>query len=1076
MLSASPSSLNYPGRVILDWGAAVDSTYHSVYADSAHYADTSSYAIHGVAASKADSLWNKGAYRWGQYFLRDDVPDTVKKWYVFEDSVRCHGTWWWQAGRGADTVIIFPYFNKMIYVVAGSGIDTPFVVHNDPAKLSAHFDGRTEAEYSTADSFLVNGPFTQYTKIRPTEYLMKFGNVGSEDTLWIQRYSFYSLWGSVNWQWRLNTVFGGAGAGDSIRWLTSTAAQNSFYGAGAGYYCGQGSYNTAIGFCAGQHISADSHNTYIGYNAAHYLLHGSMNTVLGAGAMDHSLGGYDDTANVNIIIGHNAFYDDGGDSNVIIGNQALASSAFKINKTFYLDNKNTATPLMYGRFDSHYVRIDTVVYAKWFHGWSDSATYAANAAAAKKADSLYNKGGYVYGQYFFRDNVKDTITDGTDSIFTFAATSNIPYYTFSTQAATTPIRAGLEIWRGGDYGLGVLAGNNAGWFDASINTGVYGRAGTSYGVLGYAGAKYGAWFKSPNVALVADLGNTPTSDTIAQFMTRSVLKSFIDSTGALSILGNTGYFSNYCAYITNANGDTGLLDTNGFKSVVNGKERFRVDSKGIRLRDTTFVSTSALDTVRWWMSNDTLIYKSKLGSFFLDLRQTMVLFKPGWMLFDQMKPATNDSASSSLGDLAAPYGKAFVCSLRVNGKQPYAFFTGKANFRDTLLIPKWNNKPASGTVGSFALDTAGTDTIWAITEGGIVAVYPPPPASAAMTQAAIIDTLAANIGTHGGASSGLFQGITNDINVNDLACVVLGGTNDSCLNGADYSGIVAGKDLRTDADYNFLGGGGTNKVTTTTYSAIIGGSYDSITGASTYAVMVGGLLNGIVGATESFTAGGDHSRNKGGISYIICGSYDSTLANNSGLLGSQFSSINTAGTFSQMIGGSYSYINSANDFIAMGYYDTIPANSPSSFILSPNAKIRAAAGDSCDYVLAGGLIDSCMKSLVFNCVLKKLDSTFAVSKQLYVIDGADTSWLRGGSIGGDCWANRNAPANHLTDTLVIAGIAATDRFQLTWYGATPAIYPLRERVVANTLFVYIETADTTKARAEGYVYLRMTKP
>jgi hypothetical protein len=87
---------------------------------------------------------------------------------------------------------------------------------------------------------------------------------------------------------------------------------------------------------------------------------------------------------------------------------------------------------------------------------------------------------------------------------------------------------------------------------------------------------------------------------------------------------------------------------------------------------------SAVDTVYFRISNDTVYIVSKKGSYFLNLSQAMVLFKAGWMLFDQMKPATNDSASSSFGSSENPYGKIYACSVTVAGKSPKLMVNGPA--------------------------------------------------------------------------------------------------------------------------------------------------------------------------------------------------------------------------------------------------------------------------------------------------------------------------------------------------------------------------------------------------------------
>ncbi len=210
-----------------------------------------------------------------------------------------------------------------------------------------------------AESVLTKNGYNEVTTIKPTSILMTCGN-GGLDSLWLQRYQFYSLWGSVNWRLHYNTVFGGEGAGDSIRYATSNGIYNSFYGDGSGNYCSQGNYNTGVGAFAGQHIWSDSHNVWLGWNAAHYLYMGSMNIGIGSSVLDHDGSRYDaqrDTSVLNIVIGRRAMFNSGGDSNVVIGNYALADSNGPFNNRLWIGNKQTEA-LIDGKFDSAYVKIN----------------------------------------------------------------------------------------------------------------------------------------------------------------------------------------------------------------------------------------------------------------------------------------------------------------------------------------------------------------------------------------------------------------------------------------------------------------------------------------------------------------------------------------------------------------------------------------------------------------------------------------------------------------------------------------------------------------------------------------------
>jgi hypothetical protein len=114
---------------------------------------------------------------------------------------------------------------------------------------------------------------------------------------------------------------------------------------------------------------------------------------------------------------------------------------------------------------------------------------------------------------------------------------------------------------------------------------------------------------------------------------------------------------------------------------------------------------SAIDTVQFGLSNDTLTLDSRKNSAFLDLRELTVLFKSGWMLFDQIKPATNDSASSSLGSASVPYGYVYVSDGFYSDTN--RSFSGKPiinRVRDSLLIEAWETKAG---VRKASIDSTG---------------------------------------------------------------------------------------------------------------------------------------------------------------------------------------------------------------------------------------------------------------------------------------------------------------------------------------------------------------------------------
>lgn len=102
---------------------------------------------------------------------------------------------------------------------------------------------------------------------------------------------------------------------------------------------------------------------------------------------------------------------------------------------------------------------------------------------------------------------------------------------------------------------------------------------------------------------------------------------------------------------------------------------------------------SATDTVQFGLSNDTLTLDSRKNAAFLDLRELTVLFKSGWMLFDQIKSATNDSASSSLGSASVPYAFGYFSDGLYSDTN--RSFSGKPiinRVRDSLIIEAWETK------------------------------------------------------------------------------------------------------------------------------------------------------------------------------------------------------------------------------------------------------------------------------------------------------------------------------------------------------------------------------------------------
>ena len=64
------------------------------------------------------------------------------------------------------------------------------------------------------------------------------------------------------------------------------------------------------------------------------------------------------------------------------------------------------------------------------------------------------------------------------------------------------------------------------------------------------------------------------------------------------------------------------------------------------------------------------------------------------------------------------------------------------------------------------------------------------------------------------------------------------------------------------------------------------------------------------------------------------------------------------------------------------------------------------------------------------------------------------------------------PATYTCDTFLLSGVVSTDIIQTGWKGATIPNKPLTAVAGTDTIFIYCDVSDTTKARAEGFTYIR----
>ncbi len=130
-----------------------------------------------------------------------------------------------------------------------------------------------------------------------------------------------------------NTVAMGFSAGYS----NETGHYNVAMGSSAGYSNEAGHYNVVIGYQAGKGVTGNSYasNIFIGYRAGYVITTGGSNIAIG-----HQSGYTNATGAGNVFIGYRAGYNETGSNKL------------------YIENSNSATPLIYGEFDNNFLRVN----------------------------------------------------------------------------------------------------------------------------------------------------------------------------------------------------------------------------------------------------------------------------------------------------------------------------------------------------------------------------------------------------------------------------------------------------------------------------------------------------------------------------------------------------------------------------------------------------------------------------------------------------------------------------------------------------------------------------------------------
>jgi hypothetical protein len=149
--------------------------------------------------------------------------------------------------------------------------------------------------------------------------------------------------------------------------LNNTAGFNTFIGAFSGYSNTTGTDNAFLGYYTGIYNTTGYSNTFMGREAGVINTTGIANTYVGHQAglnangsgntlVGNETGYLNATGWRNVMIGEFAGYNNLGGNNVFIGWNAGANETG--DNRLYIDNSNTATPLIYGEFDNKIVTIN----------------------------------------------------------------------------------------------------------------------------------------------------------------------------------------------------------------------------------------------------------------------------------------------------------------------------------------------------------------------------------------------------------------------------------------------------------------------------------------------------------------------------------------------------------------------------------------------------------------------------------------------------------------------------------------------------------------------------------------------
>lgn len=176
-----------------------------------------------------------------------------------------------------------------------------------------------------------------------------------------------------------------------LGYLAGQCSGNESYCVKVGAYAGTalyGDYNVCVGHTAGGGGSTGVGNALVGYQAGMEVDGGDYNVVMGYQAgLGVNANNYDN----NVLLGcQSGFSLTTGSSNVFIGYQSGYNETTGSNK-LYIENSNSATPLIYGEFDNDFVTIngDLRIANQNELRFYDNGNYVGFEAGALAADQIW---------------------------------------------------------------------------------------------------------------------------------------------------------------------------------------------------------------------------------------------------------------------------------------------------------------------------------------------------------------------------------------------------------------------------------------------------------------------------------------------------------------------------------------------------------------------------------------------------------------------------------------------------------------------------------------------------------------